>query len=86
MAAVIRVDGELHVGTASFDTDSTDACDRRVAHLLILDVGQGLDRSDRDRVAGVHAHRVEVLDAADDHAVIGVIAHDLELVFLPAND
>jgi hypothetical protein len=39
---------------------------------------------DGDRVAGVHAHRVEVLDGADDDAVVLVVAHDLHLEFLPA--
>src|SRR5215207_3078437 len=29
------------------------------------------------------AHRVEVLDRADDHAVAGRVGHDLELVLLP---
>ena len=32
----------------------------------------------------MHAHGVEVLDAADDHAVVVAVADDLELVFLPA--
>ena len=32
----------------------------------------------------MHPHGVEVLDAADHHAVIGDVAHDLELVLLPA--
>jgi hypothetical protein len=38
----------------------------------------------RDRIAGVNAHRVDVLDRADDDAVVGAVAHDLHLVFLPA--
>ena len=41
-------------------------------------------RRDGDRVAGVHAHRVEVLDRADDHDVVGGVAHHLQLVLLPA--
>ena len=32
----------------------------------------------------MHAHRVEVLDGADDDRVVGQIAHHLHLVFLPA--
>ena len=39
----------------------------------------------RDRVAGVHAHRVEVLDRADDDAVVAAVAHHLHLVFFPAD-
>jgi hypothetical protein len=34
----------------------------------------------------VHAHRVEVLDGADDDAVVGAVAHDLELELLPTGD
>ena len=32
----------------------------------------------------MNAHRVDVLDAADDHAVVGMVTHDLELELLPA--
>ena len=32
------------------------------------------------------AHRVEVLDRADDHGVVGTVAHDLHLVLFPADD
>ena len=38
---------------------------------------------DADAVAGVHAHRVEVLDRADDHDVVGAVAHHLELELAP---
>ena len=41
---------------------------------------------DRDRVAGVHADGVDVLDRADDDGVVGRVAHELELVLLPAED
>ena len=41
---------------------------------------------DGDRVAGVHAHRVDVLDRADDHHVVVAVAHQLELELLPADD
>jgi len=34
----------------------------------------------------VHAHRIEVLDGADDDNVVLQVAHHLELEFLPAND
>src|SRR5215469_4062427 len=36
------------------------------------------------RPASLHAHGVEVLDRTDDDDVVGQIAHELELVFLPA--
>jgi len=34
----------------------------------------------------VDAHRVEILDRADDDALVLVVAHDLHLVFLPAEE
>ncbi len=86
LAAGGRIDGELHVRATGLDTDATDAGDRRVSHLLVLDVGERLDRRHGDRVAGVDAHRIDVLDAADDHAVVRVVTHDLELVLLPPDD
>ena len=57
---------------------------RRVAQALVLLVGQRHRRRDGDRVAGVHAHRVDVLDRADDDEVVGAVADDLELELLPA--
>ena len=56
-----------------------------VAHPLVFLVGQRLRRRDRDRVAGVDAHRVEVLDRADDDEVVRLVAHDLQLELLPAD-
>jgi hypothetical protein len=54
--------------------------------VLVLAVGEGEGRCDGDRVAGVHADRVDVLDGADDDRVVGGVAHELELVLLPAHD
>ena len=71
---------------AGVDADLADHGDADVAQPLVLAVGEGERRRDGDRVAGVHAHRVEVLDGADDHDVVGVVAHHLELVLLPAHD
>ncbi len=51
---------------------------------LVLPVGQRHRRRDRDRVAGVHAHRVDVLDRADHDDVVVAVAHQLELELLPA--
>ena len=58
--------------------------ERRLAQRLVGRVGQRLLRRDRPRVAGVDAHRVEVLDRADDDRVAARVAHHLELVLLPA--
>jgi hypothetical protein len=49
-------------------------------------VGERQGRRDGDAVACVHAHRVDVLDGADDDAVVRFVADDLHLIFLPAKD
>ena len=82
--AGLGVDRELDVGAAGLDADRADHLDRLVAQLLIEGVGQRLRRRDRDRVAGVDAHRVDVLDRADDHDVVVAVAHHLELELAPA--
>ena len=82
--ARFAVEGELDVGAAGLHPDACHDLLGRIPHGLVLDVGQRLGRRDRDAVAGVDSHGVEVLDRADDHEVVRVVAHDLELVLLPA--
>ena len=84
-APVLRVDRELHVRAAGVDADLAQHRDRGVAHDLVFLVGERLRRRHRDRVAGVHAHRVEVLDRADDDAVVLAVAHHLHLELFPAD-
>ena len=81
-----RVDRELDVAAAGVDADRADDVDADVAQLLVLAVGERERGRDGDRVAGVHADRVDVLDRADDDRVVGRVAHELELVLLPAED
>ncbi len=81
-----RIHGELDIGAARLDAHAPDARERRVPHLLVLDIGQRLRRRHRDRVPGVDPHRIDVLDRADDHAIVRVVSHDLELEFLPTGD
>src|SRR5215469_14319590 len=75
---------ELNIRSAGFDADLADHGYGRVAHGLVLAVGEGLRRRHRDRVAGVHPHGIEVLDRADDDDVVFEVAHDLELVLFPS--
>jgi hypothetical protein len=84
--ACIGRDGELHVRAAGGDADRACRRERRVTQLLVDAVGQRLLRRDRPRVAGVHAHRIQVLDRADDDGVAACVAHHLELVLLPARE
>ncbi len=79
----LRVDRELDVGAAGLHADRADDGHRLVAQLLVEVVGERLLRGDGDAVARMHAHRVEVLDRADDHAVVVAVAHDLELELAP---
>ena len=77
--------GELDVRPA----DHLDRLDHVVRVLLQPLLQPPVDRQHRrgaERIAGVNAHRVDVLDEADrDHLVLGV-AYDLELQLLPADD
>ncbi len=81
----VRADAELHVGAAGFHADLTQDRQRGVTQDLVFLVGQGLRRRNGDGVAGVHAHRIEVFDGADDDAVVLLVADHLHLVFLPAD-
>ncbi len=83
-AAVFRIDRELHVGAAGLDADLAQHRDRGVAHDLIFLVGERQRRRHRDRVAGMHAHRIDILDRADDDAIVVLVANDFHLVFFPA--
>ncbi|MBG9885722.1 hypothetical protein ABE10_03795, partial [Bacillus toyonensis] len=85
-ASVLGIHGELDVAAARVHADRPDDVDADVAEVLVLAVGQRECRRDRDRVAGVHADRVDVLDRADHDRVVGCVAHELELVLLPAED
>ena len=82
----VRMHAELDVRAARLDTHGADHRKALIAEHLVLLVGQRLDRGHRDGVTRVHTHRVEVLDGADDDAVVGAVAHDLHLVLLPAKE
>ena len=83
---VSRVDRELNIRPARLDADLADHRQRRIAHPLVFLVAQGLRRRHRDRIARMDAHRVEILDRADDHDVVVLVAHHLHLVLFPAED
>ena len=81
--AGFRMHGELDVRSAGLDADPPDDPAGGVAHALIFLVAERENRRDGDAVAGVHPHRIDVLDRADDDEVVGGVAHHLELEFLP---
>ena len=81
-----RIDRKLHVRAARLDTDLAHAGDRGVTHPLVFFVAQSLSGCDRDRIARVNSHRVEVLNRTNDDDVIGHVAHHFHLVLFPADD
>ena len=80
----LGIHAELNVRSARIHANFADHGDRGVAHRLVLAVGERLRRRYRDRIAGVHAHGIEVLNRADDDDVVFGVAHHLEFEFLPA--
>ena len=85
-AAVLGIDRELDVRPAGFDADLAQHRQAGVAHDLIFLVGQRQRRRDGDGVAGVDAHRIDILDRADDDGIVVAITHDFHLIFLPAEE
>ena len=83
--ARFRVNSKLNVRSTGLDTDLANNRERRVAHHLIFLVGQRLHRRDGDGIAGVHAHGIEILDGANDDAVIHSVAHHFHLELFPAD-
>ena len=77
------VDSELDIAAAGLDADLAQHRQGGVAHDLVFLVGQRQRRRHRDGIAGVDAHRVDVLDRADDDAIVPLVADNLHLVFLP---
>ncbi len=84
--AGLRMNGKLNIRAAGFNADRPDNLNGGIAHYLIFLVAERLSRSDRNAVAGVNSHRVEVFYRADDNNVIFSVPHHLQLEFLPADD
>ena len=80
------IDRELDVRTAGFDTDLAQHLDAGGAHDLVFLVGQRQRGRDGDAVAGMHTHRIDILDRADDDAIVLAVAHHLHLVFFPTEE
>ena len=79
------VERELDVA-AALDVERTDEAEGVVTEDLVVCVAEGLQRRHHDRLAGVHAHGVDVFHRAHDGGVVRLVAHDLVLKFLPAED
>ena len=81
----VRFQGELAVA-AALDAQLGDDIQSSGAQHLVFVVGQGLGGSHNHRVAGVDAHRVQVLHVTHGDHVALVVAHDLILDLFPAGD
>ena len=79
-----RVDGELHIAAASFNSHRTHNAERRVAHALIFLITQRHDWRNGDAVAGVHTHGIQVFNSAHNDAVVLAISHHFKFIFFPA--
>ena len=66
------------------DAEPPHDLERSLAQQEVLAVRQRLRRRNDDRVARVHAERVEVLHVAHGETVVLAVAHDLVLDLLPA--
>src|SRR5690606_27464773 len=71
---LVGAHGELHVATTSEIADGAHHLDGLCAHALVGAVAEGHRGGHGDAVPGVDAHRIEVLDAADDHHVVVFVA------------
>ncbi len=75
---------KLHVRSAGLNPDFAHHQDRRVAHRLVLAIGQRLRWRDGYGISGMHAHGVHIFNRADDDDVIRKIAHHFQFVFFPS--
>ena len=76
----------MDVGATRLDPDFAQDGNRGIAHALIFFVGQGQRWGDRDGVAGMNAHGVDVFDRANDDAIVRFVANHFHLIFFPAQD
>src|SRR5581483_5919786 len=75
--------GKLNVRAAGLHPDLADHLDGRVAHRLVLAVGERLRRRYGDRISLMHTHGIEVLDRAHDDHVVPQVAHHFQFELLP---
>src|SRR5262249_22798803 len=71
------------VRTTGFHANSANDTYRGIPHVLVLFITQRLRWRDRNAIARVHTHGINVFDRADNHDVVGQIAHDFQFVLFP---
>src|SRR5579864_5434739 len=82
--ASLGIHAELDVRAARLHANFANNGDRGIAHRLVLAVSQSLRGRHGNRIAGMHAHGIEILNRADDDDVVLEVAHHLQLIFFPA--
>ena len=80
------MNGKLNVRTTRFNSNLANHRKTCVTHSLVFFVRQCLSGGDGDRVAGVDAHWIKVLNRADNDNVVIQVTHHFHLVLLPADD
>src|SRR5699024_5015478 len=78
--------GKLYIAASGKGANGAHHFDGRITQHLILFVGEGLCRGYGNRIAGMYAQRVDVLDGTDNDNVVIFIAQQLNFKFLPAED
>ncbi len=74
----------MNIAAAGFNADSPHDAECVLTERLIFRIGKGLNRSDGNGIARMHAHRVKVFNAANDNGVVRLIAHNFQFDFFPA--
>src|SRR5690606_23794370 len=80
---VFGIHRKLHVTAAGEVSDGTHHLDGLVSHFLVTAVAQRHAWCHRDRVAGMHAHWVEVFDGTDNDYIVGTVAQQFQFELLP---
>ena len=74
----------MHVRPAGIDADFAQYRDRGVTHDLVFFVGEGQRRCHGHAIAGMDTHRIDILDRADDDAIVRLVADHFHLELFPA--
>ena len=85
LLTIVWVHAHLHIAASTLHPHLPNDSERRIPKPLVLLISQGLSGCHGNRVTGVYPHGVYVLDGAHYHAVVVEVAHNLELVLLPAD-
>ena len=76
----------MYVATTSEIAEVAHHANGGVAHELHAGVAECHGRCNRDGIAGVYAHRIEILHGTNDANVVGGIAEQFQLKFFPSQD